>query len=526
MSFYSLLEDIESQAEAIGHNYLATGDENYVFTALNRPLEDFKNDIDTLVKTYFRPSVMHKGLVLPLPESEDGHWAQLQQESDEEDCAILTARKRKTSIEEPSYAKTVVPQKPVEFVFPKPQIYTLKNDIKLFTHKNNSTPKINIVVDFAARPCFDPEDKQGLYSFVANMMTEGTAHYTGPELAEAIESRGMSLDVYPGGVSLKMLHDDFEFGLDILKEVLVHAVFPEEEIEKIRHQMLVDIKHYWDDPRSFTGQLVRNQVYKNHPYSKQIIGTKESVAAITRDDLVDFYKNYITPLGARIAIVGDLRGYNVPALLEEKLAEWKGTKKPTMEFPPLQKLTNQEINYAINRDQVVLCLVQLSINRFDPDFDTYLLFDQIFGGGALGSMSSRLFDLREHTGLFYTISGSLIVGVDEEPGMFQIRTIVSLDRLAEAEKAIKNVIDTVVETLTEQDLEEAKRAIENVLVDNFVSNSSMAGAFLFLDRYKMPADYFDKRAAQLERITLDDMKKAVKKMLSSKDLLTVRVGRV
>jgi zinc protease len=323
-----------------------------------------------------------------------------------------------------------------------------------------------------------------------------------------------------------MLHDDFEYGLDILEEILVNATFPEEEIEKVREQILSDIKQYWDEPRSFISQLVRQEIYKGHPYSKQAIGTQESVASITRQDLISFYKKYISPSGARMAIVGDIRDYKLKELLEKKLQEWKESTIEDIVFPVLESSVPQEINHPMNRDQVVLCLAQLSINRKHPDFDKYLLFDQIFGGGVLGSMSSRLFDLREHTGLFYTIRGSLTTGTDEQPGMFQIRTIVSVDRLAEAEKAIKNTIDTVVDTLTEEELAEAKRAVESTLVDNFASNSSIGSAFLFLDRFNFPADYFDKRAAQLDKVTLDDMKTAVKDMLNSENLVTVRVGRV
>ena len=173
-----------------------------------------------------------------------------------------------------------------------------------------------------------------------------------------------------------------------------------------------------------------------------------------------------------------------------------------------------------------MCLAQLSIDRKHPDFDKYLLFDQIFGGGELGSMSSRLFDLREQTGLFYTIRGSLIAGADEQPGMFQVRTIVSLDRLAEARKVIKESIDNVIDTLTEEEVEEAKRAVINTLVDRFVSNNDIASTFLYIDRFKFPADYFDKRAEQIEKITLDDMKKAVKNILASDKMITVCAGRV
>ena len=527
MAFYSLLEGIEDQAYAIGHAYLATGDENYVFTSLEQPEEALKAQIEELVRSCFRPAVMHKGFVLPLPQSEKNEWSTLQEESDKEDEAILSARVRSTEVGGAVYADTVDVQTSAQFHFPKAKTMQLSNGLKVLYHDNDMTPKINIILEFKARGSyFDPQDKQGLYNFVADMMTEGTENYTGEELADAIESHGMSLDVYPGGIALKMLKSDFIFGLELLKEVLTAAMFPESEIEKIRDQLLTGIKQYWDEPRSFIGHLVREVMYKDHPYSKQSIGTEDSIKAITRQDLVDFYKKYISPFGAHIAIIGDVDDYDLHAELEKILGDWQGSVVEDLHYPQLFPVDKQEINYPINRDQVVLCLAQLSIDRRHPDFDKYLLFDQIFGGGALGSMSSRLFDLREQTGLFYTIRGSLVAGTDEQPGMFQVRTIVSLDRLAEAEKAIKNTIDTVVDTLTKNDLEEAKAAVINTLVDNFVSNSDMARTFLYLDRFKFPADYFDNRAAQINKVTLDDMKKAVKNILLSDKLITVRTGRV
>ena len=526
MSFYSLLEDIETQAYEIGQSYLATGDENYVFTALDQSAESLKQQIKEIVTNYFRPTIMHKGFVLPLPESEKGEWAMLQTKSDEEDEQILAARVRTTEVEPAVYAHTIELKKPVHFVFPKPETCHLSNGIKVFYYNNDTTPKINILLEFKARPCYDPEDKQGLYSFVADMMTEGTKKYTSEQLADAIESRGMSIDVHPGGVSLKMLHSDFAFGLELLKEIVTNATFPEEEIEKIRDQLLSDIKQYWDEPRSFVSQLVCDQIYKGHPYSKNSVGTKESIESISRDDLIAFYKKYISPYGARMAIVGDIRDYKIHTILEQQLGDWQSTPVEDINFPALTPVDAQEINYPINRDQVVLCMAQLSIDRKNPHFDKYLLFDQIFGGGALGSMSSRLFDLREQTGLFYTIRGSLVSGTDEQPGMFLVRTIVSLDRLAEAEKVIKNTIDTVVDTLTEEELGEAKRAVGSTLIDNFASNSDIASSFLFLERFKLPADYFDNRADQIEKVTLEELKKAVRPILSSDNLLIVRAGRV
>jgi zinc protease len=526
MAFYSLLEDIESQANEIGHTFLATGDENYIFTALEQPFSVLKKQTEKIITQCFRPTVMHKGFILPLPESEKKEWALLQKESDQEDEKILAARVRTTEVEGPVYAATIELQKPVEFVFPKAKKFSLKNGLDVLYYDNQTTPKINIILQLKARPHYDSQEQQGLYAFMADMLTEGTKNYTSEQLADAIESRGMSIDVYPGGISLKMLHDDFEFGLELLKEIVTNATFPEDEIEKVRDQLLSSVKQFWDDPRSFAGQLIREKIYKGHPYSKRSLGTKESIESISREDLINFYKKYISPYGAHIAIVGDLHGYKLNEVLEAAIGDWQGEVVEDMVFPPLVPVDTQAINYPINRDQVILCFAQLSIARMHPDFDKYLMFDQIFGGGALGSMSSRLFDLREQTGLFYGIRGSLLVGIDEQPGMFQVRTTVSLDRLKEAEVAIKNSIDTVVDTLTAEELEEAKRAVVNTLIDTFASNSAMASSFLYLERFHLPADYFDKRATSLEKITLEDMKKAVKNILNSKNLLTLRVGRV
>ena len=526
MTFYSLLEQIQDQAYAIGHTYLATGDENYVFTALEQPATVLKQQIESLITTYFRPAIMNKGFILPLPEKEKNEWALLQEESDREDEHILAARVRSTIVEDAVYAKTITIKEPRHFDFPKAQSYTLSNGLKVLYHHNDMTPKINIILEFKARSYYDPQDQQGLYGFVAAMMTEGTENYRSEELADAIESRGMSVNVYPGGISLKMLHSDFVFGLGLLNEILTKATFPENEVEKIRNQLLTAIKQYWDEPRSFVSQLVRDVIYKDHPYNKQPLGTAESIASITRQDLVNFYKQYISPCDACIAVVGDLEKYDIKNVLEAALSSWSSCNVHTLEFPLLSPTTQKEVNYPINRDQVVLCFAQLSVARKDVNFDKYLLFDQIFGGGALGSMSSRLFDLREQTGLFYTIRGSLLVGADEQPGMMQVRTIVSLDRLAEAEKVIKETIDTVADTLTEQELAEAKRAVVSSLIDNFSSNSSIASTFLLLKRFGFPVDYFDNRAGEIEKITLDEVKNGVKNILNSSNLITVRAGRV
>jgi predicted Zn-dependent peptidase len=141
-------------------------------------------------------------------------------------------------------------------------------------------------------------------------------------------------------------------------------------------------------------------------------------------------------------------------------------------------------------------------------------------------MHSRLFQLREQSGLFYSINGTMIANADEDDGMMLVKTLVSLDRLKEAEHAIKNTINTVVNSIKPDEFKEARHAVVNSLVNNFESNQGMARAFLFVDRFGFPLDFYDKRAEQLKQVDLEEMKAAVKKLLNTNNLITLRIGRV
>ncbi|MEX0849618.1 MAG: pitrilysin family protein [Candidatus Dependentiae bacterium] len=522
MSEYSLLEKNEKQAYVIGKYQLACNDPGYVFTYLDIPKDALQKDIQTFLSYYCRPSVMHKGLVLPLPENDKAQWLSFQEASDLQDARILSARQRETQVEMPKYAQKIQIQQPTDFNFPKAQEAQLENGMKLFWYKNDQTPKINLVLEFKAKSWNDPQDKQGLFAFVTRMMTEGTKNYTANELAEEFESRGMAISMYPGGISMSLLHEDLQKGLELLNELLTNAIFSIDAIEKVRAQMLSELKQFWDNPDYFSSQLMSEMVYKGHPFSKNSMGTVESVLSITQKDLIDFYNSYISPDGAKCAIVGDLRGYDIKAEVQKTLGNWNGSQIDELEFPEVQDACAQEKVYPINRDQVTLMMAKKSIDRKNSDYDKLLIFDQIFGG----SLHSRLYQLREQSGLFYTINGSTIAQSGLQPGMVVVRTLVSKDRAHEAEKAIKEMMKSVSETLTDQEIAEAKNALASNLVSFFDSNANIAQAFLFLDKYGFNADYFDHRAKNIAQITLQEVKDAASRYLLPDEMCVLRIGRL
>jgi len=526
MDLYGTLEDIEEQANLIGHYYVATGDPEYVFTSLDITPTLLAQQVKALVETYLRPSLVHKGAVMPLAAGDQDVWRMIQTESDEEDEAILTHYTRETQVEPARYADTVEVRMPEPFPFPKAHVNNFDDGLKLLWHVNANTPQVTLVLSLRVKDYYDSDAQQGLSTCVAGMLTEGTTKHSATEFATIIESRGMSFTTGPGSIEITALKEDLPFALDMLYEVLTCAAFEAKALEKVRAQMIAQINNFWDNPKAFSGQLLREAIYKNHPYAKNSIGTLETVNKFTVDDLKKYYAQYMSPDGARLAIVGDIGSFDVPKLVAEKLGAWQGPNVAKFEFPPVPDTEPMIIDYPINRDQIVLVFAKKSIKRLDKLFDPYLIYTQIFGGGVLGSMSSRLFELREASGLFYTISGSLIAGVDEQPGMMMVKTIVSKDRLAEAEEVIKETITHAHDSLTDAECEEAKLAVVNSIIDYFASNTGIAHTFLFLDRFNLPERYFDDRMQQLEPITAAAVKKTVATLMSSDNLVTLRIGRV
>ena len=525
MDHVSLFENNQKLAYLIGKYFTAINDENYVIDYCDHAADTLRAKVQTLVSSYMRPTAMHKGIIVPLPEAERQQWIKLQELSDEEDQRILSRIDRSLEVEEGVHVHTIEPAPVVGFNYPKVSPTNLSNGLKLFALHQSQTPKIDIILDFKAKYIYDPEPLKGINLFLSDMLLEGTQHYTGQELMQEFDKHGMTINAFPGQLSLSMLRVDLEKGLQLLAEVIMRSTLPAESVEKIRSRLVAEDALFWDDPSRVAVQSAKEFIYQHHPYHKNMLGTRETLQAITRDDIVTAYQQWITPVGTRLAIVGDIADIALAPLLERSLSNWQGAIVEDLIYPPLAQVKKSEHNTIMNRDQTVLCYAGLSVARLHNDFDKLLLFDQIFTGGVLGSMSSRLFDLRERSGLFYTIGGSLIAGVDKEPGMILIKTIVSNDRLAEAERSIEELIDHAIDSITDDELQEAKQAIINSLVDNFASNRQTAASLLFLDYYHFPNNYFDIRPEQLSVITIDEVKQSVKKYLRTDSLIKIRVGR-
>ncbi|MBP6869311.1 insulinase family protein [Candidatus Babeliales bacterium] len=521
-----MLEDTQRQAYAIGESFIATRDAFYPFNYGHISSDLLITKIKDLAANYCPKVLRHEGQVLSIPQADIARLNKLQQLSDEEDSLMLGAKEREEDLEEGSQVHNIFlnPKKPAAYI--TPQAARLSNGLDLIWSNDDVVDIVECQFDLAAKSYYDPQGLEGLGYIVSKMMMEGTKNHPGQSFADEVESYGMSFSVVPGSVGTTMLKQDVEKGLALLTELLTQADFTQKALDKVKANAAEDLKNYWDTPKSFIMQLARKAVYKDHPYSRMVLGSKESLDKISLEDCIDYYQKNISPQGCRLSIVGNLGNLDLQAVVEKTLGQWQGAIVEKLSYPVLAPVKSEEILSFINRDQIVLMFAGLSINRLHEDYDKILLFEQILTGGILGSMGSRLFELREQSGLFYTIGGSLVAGANNEPGMIYIRTIVSPDRIAEAEIAIAQVLDEAINDLPEEELQEAKNALINSFDSLYESNEQKASTFLFLKKYDLPFDYFEKRVETLQKITASEVKEAVKKILSTDKLVKIKVGRV
>ena len=520
-------ETTSEQASVLGEYFLALGSIDYPFQSYEQVCNDVEKKIVTTIEQYLCTSSMHHAQLLPLEKKEKKYWNDIQDNQDKFDEQMLSSKIRTTPLEESSYTfNLALTAEKDTFSYPAYKKEVLENGLTVIWHDNPACQTVNVLFDFEVDHTYDPDDSQGLCNFVFELLSEGTKKYTALQLAQKIESRGISLAIHAGKIVARCLADDLPETLEIIHEIITNPSFEQHSIERVRKKIYSSLDDYWDTPSRFLDQLVREKIYKNHPYSKNPLGDKNSIKKITREKIIDFYNRYITPKKSRLGVVGAVDRYDIPRLVDKIFGLWAGPSMAQRIYPPIDSPTPEVVAYSIDRDQVIICFAGLSVKRFDDEYNSLFLFDQIVTGGTQGSMASRLFSLREKTGLFYTVGGSVVAHADEQPGMIFIQATVSKEDIASAQELIAKEIDDAVSSITQNELDDARNAVHYGLVDIFESNSSMAEAFLFLDRFNVGPDYFTFWGQQLANLTVDDIKKVVSKRVNMKKCITITIGRV
>jgi zinc protease len=388
-----------------------------------------------------------------------------------------------------------------------------------------TVPLIAMEYAFGGGATQDPADKPGVGNLVADLLDEGSGELDSKTFHEHLDRRAIELsfsstrDYFRG--SLRMLKDNKDEAFDLLRMSLTSPHFESTDVERIRAQVLSGLRRDTSNPTSLASRKFLEIAFGDHPYARQANGTLESVPKIDVADLKDYVRRVLAKDTLRIAVVGDVDPATLGKLLDQTFgglpAKASLTPVPDVEAakPP------QRAFIPLDVPQTVVTFGGPGIKRHDPDFMAGYVVNHILGGGAL---SSRLYhEVREKRGLAYSVFESLLWA--DHSAVFVGNTGTRADRAGETVDAIEKEIRRMAEEgPTQQELDEAKSYLKGSQMLALDTSSKLAAGLLQYQLDKLPIDYIEKRNAIIDAVTLDDAKKAAKR-LWGQGLLTVIVGR-
>ncbi|MEE8229033.1 MAG: pitrilysin family protein [candidate division NC10 bacterium] len=278
----------------------------------------------------------------------------------------------------------------------------LDNGLVILTEKMPAVRSVSISVWIRVGSREEEGEQAGISHFIEHMFFKGTEKRSAEEIAEAIDSVGGVLDAFTSReytcFSAKVLREHLPLAVDLLADLVLHARLDPSDIEKEREVILQEIKMVEDAPDDQVHDLFAQATWADHPLGRPILGRRETLRQIRRDEIVKYMDRYYRPDRAIISAAGDLDHHALVNLVAAAFGGWGGHAHHASSSPPVSRFT------AVNEDrdlsQVHLCLGVNGLAYAHRDRYALAILNTILGGG----MSSRLFQgIREKRGLVYSI---------------------------------------------------------------------------------------------------------------------------
>lgn len=293
--------------------------------------------------------------------------------------------------------------------FPPYEVRTLANGLPVLVVVYHEQPSVSFRLILRAGALQEPAGKPGVASLVAAALNQGTTTKSAEDIADRIESAGGVLGVGSGNevsyVNGAVIKDQVDLVLGLAADMVQHPAFAAAEIERQRTQILSSLKVSYDDPGHLADVVFNRLVFGPHPYGRPNEGTPESIARITRADLVAFQETWFAPNNALLAIVGDLTTDDAFAAAARAFGGWPRRDVPEARLPNPPAPARRVV--VIDRPgsaQTEIRAGNLGVARTHPDFLPLSLAVRILGGEGM----NRLFGvLRTDRGLTYGASATL-----------------------------------------------------------------------------------------------------------------------
>ncbi len=412
------------------------------------------------------------------------------------------------------------------FELPMPKSFQLANGLTVIYNERPGLPVVaaNLVVRTGSDA--NPADTPGLANFNMAMLDQGTTTRNALAIADQTAQLGATLvtrsSMDASQVTVRSLKNNFPAALDLLADLVLHASFPQAEIERQRASLLGELVQRRENPAIVVDQVMSAALYgPRHPYGYPEIGTEAAIKATGRDALVAFWKQNLVPNNAALVVAGNISAAELRALAEKEFGAWhRGTPARPRLGAPATTAAHLVLVNKPGAPQTRLRVAMVGVPRSTPDYAALEVMNTALGG----LFSSRInLNLREVHGYTYG-AGSRFV-YRRSAGPFFVSTGVRTDVTAPALTEILKEIHRMAETpLTPEELSLSKDSQVRSLPGEFETSSSAATSFTNLYLYDLGLDYFRKLPERFSAVTAEAAQAVAKKYLVPEKLVVVAVG--
>lgn len=419
-----------------------------------------------------------------------------------------------------------VAEKPVKTAGLNIQTWQTANGAKVFYVPAPQLPMVDIRVVFNAGSARDG-NKPGLASMTNTLLDHGAGNWNTNQIVDRFDSVGAQFGTTSARdmaiVSLRTLTDKawFKKALVTMAAILQKPRFVKSELERERQRTLVALRNQQESPSALADLAFYKALYGHHPYATPPIGTRDSVTALTRQDVVDFYKKYYVASNAIVVIVGAVDKPEARKIVRQ-LIDPLPKGKPAPALPAVPAVTKAEtIKQQHPSTQTTILVGQVGDSRHDPDYFPLYVGNHILGGSGFGSRIVK--EIREKRGLAYNSYSYFFPMECKGPFIMGLQT--KNNQAKQALALLRKTVDNFIANgPTQKEIDEAKKNITGGFPLRLDSNKKITEYVAMIGFYHLPLDYLKNFNARVENVTRKQIMDAFKRRVHPDKMVTVMVG--
>ncbi len=402
----------------------------------------------------------------------------------------------------------------------------LKNGLTVLVMEKHGVPIVSFHAIVKAGSAAEPADQAGLAGITASLLRKGTQTRTAQQFASDIDFMGGSFDAGSDAdystVSAEFLTKDLDRGLEIFSDALLHASFPQTEVDKLLAQSIDGVKGAKDQAEAVIFNYYDGYLYGTHPYARPG-GDELTLKKILRDAIVKFYQTYYVPSNTILAVAGEFNAADLKKELEETLGTWPARTAPPVNIPAATPIKGKRLLLVDKPDatQTYFAIGNVGVTANDPDRVAIRVVNTAFGGAFASMLNTAL---RIESG--YTYGASSFFQNQKAAGPFILYSFTKNETTVPAiDLALKVLDDLHKNGLTAAQLDTAKKYTKGQFPPRIETSGQLASRIATNEFYGLDDNEINQLEARIDAVTLESAKQTIEKHFPKENMVFVLIGK-